>query len=52
MADARLMRGDGWIFCCICFALHEEPFDALFVDDDGTRWDVCAGQCAIDAGLD
>jgi hypothetical protein len=51
MTDPALMRGDGWVRCCICGELHVAPYERLAVDADGLRWDVCAGQCAIEAGI-
>lgn len=51
MTDFRLMRGEGWVRCCICGTLHEAPFDDLAVDGDGDKWDVCAGECARDSGI-
>ena len=48
MTDSALMRGEGWVRCCICGALHVEPFENLMVDEDGVRWDVCVG-CADEA---
>lgn len=37
-------------FCCICF----EPLtvETAAVDKDGTKWDVCVGECAEAAGID
>lgn len=32
---------DGLVMCCICFSRF--PVSDLFVDQDGDRWDVCAG---------
>lgn len=46
-----LMHGDGWQRCCICFELHEAPFDGLAVDQGGARWDVCKSDCAREAGI-
>lgn len=51
MVDSRLMRGDGWVRCCICGERHEWPFDGLYRDADGDLVDVCSGDCAADAGL-
>jgi hypothetical protein len=51
LTDPALMRGDGWVRCCICGELHTEPFERLAVDDEGQRWDVCAGECAVEAGI-
>jgi hypothetical protein len=50
MTDPILMHGDGWIRCCICGERHDRPFPRLHSDDSGL-WDVCVGQCAIEAGL-
>ena len=37
------------LMCCICFeGLTPEK---QFVDNHGDMWDVCKGQCAIDAGM-
>ena len=52
MVDAQLMRGDGWIRCCICGQLHSEPYEGLATDRNGDVWDVCAGECAQLSGLD
>lgn len=49
--DPMLMRGDGWIRCCICGELHVRPFAGLALDRDGVRWDVCRGECAVAAGV-
>lgn len=51
MTDPALMRGDGWVRCCICGKLHIHPFEYLARDEEGFLVDVCDGQCAIDAGL-
>lgn len=51
MTDPALMRGDGWVRCCICGQLHERPYPNLAVDRQGSKWDACKGQCAIDAGI-
>lgn len=47
----RLSRPpDGRIMCCICFE-YRQPYE-LFVDAEGSKWDVCAaGPCAWQAGL-
>ena len=38
------------LMCCICFeGLTPEQ---CFVDNEGTKWDICPGQCAIDAGME
>lgn len=50
--DPRLMHGDTWVRCCICGRLHSEPYGELAVDTNGIRWDVCAGACAREAGLE
>lgn len=47
MTDPALMRGDGWVRCAMCGALHVAPFPGLYVDAQGVRWDVCA-KCAED----
>lgn len=37
------------LMCCICFeGLTEET---CAVQEDGTLWDVCKGQCALESGL-
>lgn len=36
-------------FCAICFA--ELTIDKCAVDKTGTRWDVCRGNCAKEAGI-
>jgi len=46
-----LMHGNDWIRCCICFEVHVAPYERLAHDGNGQRWDVCAGQCAEDAGI-
>jgi hypothetical protein len=51
VVDPDLMRGDGWVRCCVCGELHEAPYDGLARDEDGRLWDLCAGQCAKEAGL-
>lgn len=44
------MRGAGWVRCCICGELHEDPYPNL-ARVDGTLVDVCAGACARAAGV-
>jgi len=51
VTDPDLMRGDGWVRCCICGELHVRPFDGLARDSSG-KWDVCSGQCAREAGIE
>ena len=51
MVDPRLMSGPDWVRCAVCGELHTEPFITLAMDDDGNRWDVCEGDCAIEAGV-
>jgi hypothetical protein len=51
VTDPALMRGPGWVRCCICGQLHEHPYGGLAVDQEGERWDVCAGRCAAEAGI-
>ena len=51
MTDFRLMRGEGWVRCCICGELHEPPWPNLATDEDGDLTDVCAGECASEAGI-
>jgi hypothetical protein len=36
--------------CAICFDVLTE--ETCVVDSDGTKWDICPGQCAIDAGIE
>lgn len=36
-------------FCCICFAALTP--ETCVVDEDGTTWDVCKGDCAYEAGI-
>jgi len=46
-----LMRPDpDHIRCNICFKLC--TFEELAVDKYGDRWDVCTGQCAVEAGIE
>ena len=44
-----LSRGDGWVMCCICFAVHHAPYPDLYVDRDGVKWDFCMGACTVGA---
>lgn len=37
------------LMCCICF--NGLTSETCVVDEDGQKWDVCKGQCAIDAGI-
>lgn len=37
------------LHCCICFS-RLTP-ETCAIDADGTKWDVCRGQCSTDAGL-
>lgn len=46
------MRGPDWVRCAICGELHTEPLMTLVKDTDGNRWDVCSGDCAIEAGIE
>lgn len=32
---------DGLVMCTLCFSRF--PVDGLYVDQDGGRWDLCAG---------
>lgn len=41
MTDFRLMRGEGWVRCCICGHLHTDPYPDLYVDPLGEMWDEC-----------
>lgn len=50
VTDFRLMRGEDWVRCCICGALHESPWLNLATDEDGDLTDVCTG-CAREAGI-
>jgi hypothetical protein len=53
VTDPDLMRGEGWVRCCVCGELHTHPYPNLARDkNDGALWDVCICQCAIDAGLE
>lgn len=46
----NLMRPDpDHVRCCICFDLR--TLDELAVDSEGTKWDVCKGECAEQAGI-
>ena len=45
------MRGPDWVRCCICGTLHRAPYDGLHHDVNDKTWDVCEGDCAIEAGL-
>jgi hypothetical protein len=38
------------LYCCICFK-PLEPEDCV-EDIAGEKWDVCQGQCAIEAGIE
>lgn len=51
MVDTSLMRGEGWVRCTICGALHVEPYPNLVTDTDGVTWDVCKGECAVGSGI-
>ncbi len=56
MMPVSLMHGYGWQRCCICFEGHviapDGTWPTLHRDpEDGKWWDVCVGQCAVDAGL-
>lgn len=42
-------RRDFGLLCCICFEFLTP--DRCHVGLDGQKWDVCPGQCAIDAGI-
>jgi hypothetical protein len=52
VTDSALMRGDGWVRCCICGELHERPYPNLARDAAGDLWDACSGDCARDAGIE
>lgn len=53
MTDPYLMKGPGWQRCCICGELHEHPYPGLARDPyDDSIWDVCAGRCAVEAGIE
>lgn len=41
--------GGACLYCCICFS-PLKPMDCV-VDNSGVRWDVCKGQCAVEAGI-
>lgn len=51
MVSPDLMRGVGWIRCCICGELHTAPYPRLALDIEGDRNDVCKGDCAREAGI-
>ena len=51
MTDSSLMRGEDWVRCCICGELHTKPYPNLVIEDDGSRWDICKGECAMEAGI-
>lgn len=36
-------------FCCICFSGLD--VNTCAVDENGTKWDVCKGDCATEAGI-
>lgn len=38
------------LMCCVCFEGLTE--DTCVVDEEGTKWDVCKGQCAKDTGIE
>lgn len=46
MTDPDLMRGDGWVRCCMCGELHVTPYPNLARGKNGSLWDVCKGECA------
>lgn len=50
MTDPSVMRGEGWVRCCICGELHEDPYPNLARDENGLI-DVCRGECAREAGV-
>ena len=37
------------LYCCICFK-QLTPMTCA-VDEDGQKWDVCQGPCAVEAGI-
>lgn len=44
-----MSSGNFGLMCCICFTgLTPET---CAVDIEGTKWDTCKGQCALDAGV-
>jgi hypothetical protein len=47
--DPSLMRGEGWVRCCICGELHWDPYPGLYRDPGGVLVDVCI-ECAEEAG--
>lgn len=51
MVDFSLMRGEDWVRCCICGALHVDPYPDLHRDTDGELMDICVGECAAQAGV-
>ena len=38
------------LYCCICFKTLD--LQACVEDISGQKWDVCKGQCAIEAGIE
>lgn len=51
MVDTSLMRGEGWVRCCICGELHTAPYPDLHRDSVGQIFDLCKGKCAFEAGM-
>ena len=41
--------GERCLYCCICFR-PLTPEECL-VDTKGNKWDICRGQCAVEAGI-
>lgn len=47
----RMSEHDGGLclYCCICFTLLK-PEDCA-MDISGQKWDMCKGDCAVQAGI-
>lgn len=47
----RMSEHDGGrcLYCCICY----QPLkpEECVEDNSGQKWDVCKGQCAVEAGI-
>ena len=42
-------EGGRCLYCCICF--KPLTLDECAIDANGQKWDVCQGDCAIEAGV-
>lgn len=51
MSLATDLYGPGHHMCCICFEVHEDSWEGWYSDPDQVVWDVCRGECAMQAGL-